>query len=157
MTFKYKISIAAVSLLGAFAAGRWAVPEKVRIETKVVEVERKQTDTDRDKHKATTVIETVRPDGTKTTVTQTTEDTKTDRKTVTVDDKTSDTTKEVTRSTSKVTISGLMGVRLDEIGKSTTTPLVYGLSVSKSVFGPITIQAWGLSDLSVGVGLGFTF
>ncbi len=156
MTTKYKILTVSIALVGAFAAGRWAAPEKVRIETKTVEVEKTKTDTDRDKHKSTTVTETTKPDGTKTTVTQTTEDTKTDRKTVTVDDKTSDTVKEATRGTSKVTVAGLMGVRLDQLGKA-ATPFVYGLSVSKPIIGPIAVELWGLSDLSTGVGLGFTF
>ncbi len=150
------IAIAAllIALLVSFAFGRFLGPEKVRVETKTVEAEKK-TDivkTDTDRHKETTITQTVSPDGTKQTVTRITEDTtkKTDSKDVTTDSKTSDTVKEVTRSASKVTLSALGGIY------DLKTP-VYGGSITKPMLGPIAVGVWGLSNFTVGVSIGLTF
>src|SRR5258706_14382864 len=78
MDRKYKYGIAGVAVLGAFALGRYTVPEKVRIETKTVEVEKKTTDktTDikKEKRKKTTITTITHPDGTKETSTVITDD-----------------------------------------------------------------------------------
>lgn len=160
MTTKTSVIISAVAMLGAFAAGRWAAPEKIRIETKTVEVERKteqtKTDTERDRRRETVVTEVERPDGTKERTTKTVEETQTTKKTdrtATDDIKTTQSTsEETTRGTSKVTISALAGI-------PTTAPgvPVYGLHVSKPILGPITVGFWGLSDTTVGCSLGLTF
>ena len=47
MSTKVKVSIVIVSLAIAFASGRWLAPTKVVTETKVVEVEKKTTDEDK--------------------------------------------------------------------------------------------------------------
>lgn len=160
MGTKAKLIIGAAALLLAFAAGRWAAPEKVRIETKVVEVENvhneTKTDIDKNRHTETTVTEIVRPDGTKEKTTRTTQDTQTTQKRDTASTKdtvtTAEETKEVTRGTAKVTISALAGA---QIGSS--TPLVYGASVSKPILGPITVGIFGLSNATFGASLGLTF
>lgn len=160
MTTKSKIIIASIALLTSYAFGRWSAPEKVKIETKIVEVEKKtetsKTDTDRNKHKETTVTETTRPDGTKETTTKTVEDTQTDRKTNT--SKTDDTTitesksKEVTYSSSKVTVSALAGVNVLKGGLPD-----YGASLTKPILGPITVGAFAFQSGMVGCSLGLTF
>lgn len=142
MELKQKVAIGTVALLIAFAGGRWTSP------VKIVETERKQTNTDRDKHRETTTTETVTPGGTKTTVTKTTEDTKTERKTDTVDTKTKE-----TGSSSKVTVAALAGVRLNDLTKAP----VYGLSIQRPLLGPLGAAVWGLSDTTLGVGISLSF
>ncbi len=161
MTTKQKCVIAAGALAASFAAGRYTLPEKVRIETKIVEVEKKtektKTDLDRDKHKETKVTETTNPDGTKTTTTTTVEDTKTEKKTDTAKtdntQKTDTTVKEVTNALSKVYISALAGI---PISLDSVRP-IYGASVTKPVIGPITIGVWGLTLPAVGLSVGLSF
>lgn len=152
---KIGIVIAIVWTLGAYGFGRWSAPDHVKIETKIVEVEKKTTDTDtnRDKHKKTTVVETTKPDGTKEKTTVITEDTDTERKTHSTDDiaKTSDTVKELSRA-SKVTLSALAGMNVTSAGLP-----VYGVSVSKPILGPITVGAFGFQNGLVGASLGLTF
>lgn len=154
-------------LLGA-AFGRFTTPEKVRVETKTVtvEVEKKQeqqktnTDTDRDRHRETTTTEITKPDGTREVVTHTTDDTKTDRHTDQVKNTDTESTKnesastmkEVTRGSSPVTVSALLGVKL-----SLSSPVVYGAAVSRPILGPVTVGAFGMSDATLGVSLGLTF
>lgn len=162
MPVKYKIIIALVTVLTAFAFGRYSAPEKVKIETKTVEVEKKTTDqtkkVDRNKHLKTVTTTEERPDGTKVTTTTTTVDTDTKSNTDTAinDDKTknTETTKEVTRGGNKVTISALAGAKV-----SFSEPLtpIYGGMVNKELLGPITIGAFGLSDGVGGIALGLTF
>ena len=160
MTTKTKIIVASVSLLTAFALGRYTVPTKTKIEVRTVTVEKTidktQTQTDQDKHKETTVTETIKPDGTKQTVTQTVEDTQTQKDQKTVDTSqtqtTQDKTKEITRQGSPVTILALAGVSYHNL----STP-VYGASVSRNLLGPISMGVWGLSSGTFGVGVGLSF
>lgn len=148
-----------VGLLTAFAAGRWAAPEKVRIETKIVEVERKtetkDSETNKDKHKTTKTTEVVRPDGTRETTTETTEDTKTDKtkKDIETTDRETDssTLKEITRASQKTTVSAMYGL-------SVTGDLPkWGGAVTKPVFGPISVGVFYLTPGVIGGMLGLTF
>lgn len=142
-----------------FAFGRYSAPVKVKTVTKTVEVEKKtsQTDTEasRDKHKETTVTEIVRPDGTRETTTTTREDTevhKTKSDTSTSErEKDTTASKEVTRETSRTTISAMYGLPV------TGGVPVYGASISKPLLGPIAVGVWGLTPGVIGasVGLGF--
>ena len=151
MDTKYKVLIGVTSAVVIFAAGRYTTPEKVRIETKIVEVEKKTTDTQRDKHKETVVVEKTNPDGSKETTTTVVEDTKTDRKTETDKNKSSDVVQEKTQGTDKVTISALGGIDL------TTNKAIFGGSATKPILGPITIGVFGLSNGSAGASVGLTF
>ena len=157
METKYKVVICSVVVLTSFAFGRFSAPEKVRIETKTVEVEKKteQKETAANQHKEVTVTEVVKPDGTKETTTKTTEDIirKTDTVDKVVDAKEADTSKEVTRGSSKVTVSALAGINLSD----PTKPPVLGASVTKPMLGPITTGLWGFTDKTVGVSIGLTF
>lgn len=156
MSTKVKVIIVIVGLVTAAAVGRWTAPEKVRVETKTVEVEKESTKTniDKDVKKITTTTTTKKPDGTVSTTTVTTsEDTskinrdKEDDKTVT-----SDTVKEVTRSSSKLILSAMAGASVTSLSTS-----IYGGSIQKSVLGPITVGAWGMSNGTAGLSLGLLF
>jgi hypothetical protein len=161
LTRKSKIIIVIISLAISFATGRYTVPEKVKIETKIVTVEAKTDDKKvnvvDDKHVKTTVTETDKPDGSKT-VTTVTQDDSVD-KDVTADkstdsiQKTSDITKTVTKGSSPVTISALAGVSVS----NTSGGIVYGASIYKPVLGPIGIGLWGVSSGQVGASVGITF
>lgn len=159
MSTKSKLILAIVALTASYGFGRWSAPEKIRVETIIKEVEKKvddtKTSTDRDKHKTTTVTETVKPDGTKQTVTTTTEDTQTHKGTeghsTTENEKDSSTLKEITRATAKVTVSAMYGMPF--IGGLP----YYGGMISKPIFGPITVGAFYLSPDIIGVTLGLTF
>lgn len=156
MTLKTKLIIGTVGVLSAFAVGRYTVPEKVRIETKTVEVEKKTdtTNTDQKKHQETVTVEVKKPDGTVETTTKTVVDTNTDRKTKDVesDTTTTDKLKEVTRGSSPVTILAVGGIHLQGI----PTPF-YGATVSKPILGPFTVSVGGYSDATITAGVGLTF
>lgn len=162
MTTKYKIIIVVVSLTAAFAAGRYTVPSKVITETKIVEVEKKTQDQKQDVaknvKKRTETTETLKPDGEKTTTIVVTEETVTDKKTdkTTIVDKAKDeeSRKEVISNQDKVIVSLLGGAKLINPG---INPLVYGLSITKPVLGPIAIGAWGLNNGTFGMSIGLTF
>jgi hypothetical protein len=141
-----------------FACGRWAAPTKVRVETKTVEVvkEVEKSKTDEQKHEKVVKHEIDKPDGTKDITTTTTEndEDKTQTDTSTSQQKETDASKEIDRSTSKVTVAAIGAVNL---GSLTSSPISYGLSISKPVLGPFTLQAFGLSNATVGMGIGLTF
>lgn len=160
MSTKLKIAVGAIALLAAFAAGRFLTPEKVRIETRTVEVEKKtsesSSDTNIDRHRETTTTETTRPDGTKEKKTTVVEDTQANRKhdDKTDDEKSSDSSsvKIVERSSAKVTISALAAVN-----PFTPGPFLYGASISKPILGPLSLGAFGFSDGRIGLSAGLTF
>lgn len=157
MENKTKIIIASVALLIAFAFGRYSAPEHVKIETKIVEIEKKVVDTDtlRDKHREIVVKEVVRPDGTKEKVTTTVEDSNTSRKTRTEEEtsRTEEKLEEITRG-SKVTLAALVGAPLSL--SSPATP-IYGGLIYKPILGPIGVGAWGFSNATFGASIGLSF
>lgn len=161
MTTKVKIIIAVTVTLASYAAGRWSAPEKIKIETKTVTVEKliKDTDktTDKDRHKKLVVTEKTDPDGTHTKTTTVTDDTvtQTNVKSKTTDDtaSTSDTQKEITRPSSKVTLSLMAGINLGLGGN----PLIYGGSVYKPILGPIGLGVFYLTNGSTGASIGLSF
>ncbi len=167
------IAAAAVLFLFGAALGRYTTPVKVRIEKETITVEKKteetqkntKTDTDRDKHKETTVTETKNKDGTITKTTKTVEDTKTDRhsdqnsdtkKTDDISQKSTEKT-EIIRGSSPVTVSLLIGTSMRFSGGSAVTPIIYGGSISKPVFGPISMGLWLLDNSTCGISLGLVF
>lgn len=162
MTTSKKIGALAVSLLAAFAAGRWAAPTKVVTQVKTVEIENKtdktKSDTGKDRHQETTVTEVTRPDGTKEKTTKTVTDTQTNTKVTSAEtdkkDVESVSTKEVTRDSSKVTLSALAGAQLSFSGAG---PIVYGGAITKPILGPVTVGVWGLSSGTGGFSAGLTF
>lgn len=159
MGVKAKIFLSVVALLTAYGFGRWSAPEKVKTEIKTIEVVKvvkvKDTSSRKEIHKKTVVTEKVYPDGTKettTTITEDTEATKTGSETGTSETETeSSTVKESTKSSQKVTVSGLYGVSF-----TGGTPAV-GVSLTKPFFGPITPGVFYLTPGVLGVSLGLTF
>lgn len=156
MSNKTKIILAAVALLGAFAAGRWLAPEKVKIEKQIVEVEKKSSEKDAEKStkKTTTTTKVIRPDGTVEETTTVVEETnRKSSKSETAESGRAETeTTEITRSSSKVTISVLGAGDLHVLGQ-----LRYGVLVSKPVIGPVTLGAFYLTPGIVGASVGLTF
>lgn len=154
---KYYLIVAAV----AFSLGWYTTPTKTITVTKTIEVEKstkdKDVDKDLNKHKETTVVEVVKPDGTKETTTTVVEDTSSSKKSSessTSESKASNsTTKEVSREKASITISALAGLKLNDL---TTTP-VYGGIVTKPILGPLSIGVWGLTNTTVGCSLGLSF
>lgn len=148
METKYKVIVVVVSIATAFAVGRYTVPQKVLTVTRVVEVEKKLIETDKDTTKDTKIVEIVRPDGTKETTTIINENKKVDQTVVDNKDSSSDAETETEKTGSPVTINALAGLDL----KSGAT--VFGASVSKPVIGPIAIGLWGLTNATVGASIG---
>jgi PKD repeat protein len=156
---KIKIAVVVVYTATAVAIGRYTVPEKVKIETKIVEVEKKSTasdvDSKKDTHKQVTVTKTFKPDGEKTITVVTTNDTTSDQNVAKKDivdiDKTNDQSKEITHPSDKVTVSALAGFDLSSF------KMIYGASVTKPIVGPLTVGLFVLSNPAAGVSIGLTF
>ncbi len=159
METRTKLLIVTVSIASAFAAGRYSVPQKIKIETKIVEIEKKSESTDvatnKKKRKKTTVVETVKPDGEKTTTTEITDDvaynTDSSTKNVETGSKETNKTDEKISSPDKVSVLALGGVDIFS-GKIT-----YGASLSKPFAGPMTFGLFGFNDGRMGFSLGLTF
>lgn len=154
---KYKIIALLVSLATAFAFGRYTVPEKIKIEKQIVEVEKKTETESTDKRLHKKIKKTIvkKPDGTtesSTTITYDSDDKKdtkqSDQLAKSVDEK-----KEVTKQGSPVTISALAGVNVT----SPSSGIVYGASVTKPILGPVTVGGFGLSNGTAGGSVGLTF
>lgn len=159
MDVKSKFFLALICLLSAYAFGRFSAPERVKIETRIVEIEKKtddkETNASRDKHKTTTTTETTRPDGTKETTTVVTEDSQTNKASaehsVEEREKESTSLKEVTRSSSKVTIAAMYGIPI------TGGLPAYGGMISRPLLGPITGGLFYLTPNVIGGIVGLTF
>lgn len=166
---KRNIIIAIVLLAAFFAAGRFLTPEKIRIETKTVtiekEVKEKKTDSKKDvdtkRHTETVTTETIKPDGTRIVETRVTENVdqskETDKKTDTKETKEKTETKEETKivesGSNRVTIAALGGAKIRDIKAGP----VYGGMISRPLLGPVVMGVWGLSDTTAGITLGLQF
>lgn len=155
-----RIIFVAVSLLVAFAFGRFTTPVKIKTVVKTVtvtkDVNKNENQSDKNTHKKVVQKEIDKPDGTKEIDTTTTEETdqsnKNKSETVAKTDHSQEQEKEVAKGSGRLTLSVLGGVNLHDIG----SPLL-GLAVTKSILGPITIGAWGLNDNTIGVSVGLDF
>ncbi len=141
---KRRIIISAVVVAAAFAAGRYTVPTN----TTDVSTKHENVDTTTNKRKETTTTETVRPDGTKETVTHTVEDT--DRKKVKREETVN--TVETERSNSKLSVSALAGVDV-----RSPTGVIIGAHVTTALIGPVTLGVFGLQNGTVGMSVGLNF
>jgi hypothetical protein len=151
MKTRYKILITVVVVAASFAAGRHSKPEVIKVETKIVEVEKKVKDTEKNKNKKTVIVKKELPGGHKETTTTITENTQSSS-TTTVDKKTdANSSSETRRGSSRLTISPLIGFNIQN-GQP-----VWGASVSKDLFGPVNMGLWGLSNGTCGVSLGISF
>lgn len=159
MTTRTKIIIVVVYTAAAIAVGRYSTPEKIKVEVRTVEVEKKtddkKTDAKANTHKKTTVVEIDKPSGEKDITMTITDDnsieTSIDNKETDVLDKTTDQSKEVVRGDSKVTISAMGGYDV------TLNRVVYGASITKPVLGPFTVGVWGLTEPVFGASIGIEF
>lgn len=154
------LSIGAVLLLTAYAFGRYSAPERVKIEKEIVtvEVEKKETSKQRitDEDKKTTILEVVRPDGTKVTKKVIESDKKTDTKVAqTVDSKSEMESKEtkIIENSRRVSVSVIAGPNFFDLKQ----PIVFGGHVSRPFLGPITLGIWGLSSGTGGASVGLQF
>ena len=156
MTTKQIIIIGAVTLVTAFAFGRWSAPTKTKIVTETVTVEKEveKTKTDKNEHKKITRTKITHPDGTSTTTTTVTDDTSTQTDASKTTDTSTDTksTTEITRGNDKVTISALAAMNVTSPGIP-----IYGAAVTKPILGPITVGAFGFQNGLVGASVGLTF
>jgi hypothetical protein len=156
MTVKQTVISVFTAFVVGGACGFFAKPAKVvtKTETKVVTQLVKDTTQDQDKHSKIVVVVVRKPDGTQTTTTTKTQDSDTKTNTDETDHKAQDTqsSKEVTYSKSSLNISALLGVKL-----GTASAPAYGLGVTKQLFGPFTIGAFGLVNGTVGGSVGVTF
>jgi hypothetical protein len=134
-----KYIAAVIVVVIAYAAGRYTAPEKIKTEIKTVEVEKVVTKV---QHKKVVIREN--KDGSKETVIIT--DTKSDEK---GKSNTDIKNKEVTNKGS-FNISVLAGSSVPING-------VLGVSATKSVLGPITVGAWGLTNGTAGLSVGLNF
>lgn len=151
LSTKNKVIASSVVILVSFATGRYTVPEKVKVETKVVEVEKKTDTLDKNQHKVTTVVIVKKPDGTVQTEKTTTQDSNYTNKETNNVDLAKDTTKETDKDEAKVTVAALVGLNVFN------GQIKYGAQVYKPVIGPIGIGVFGLSDGTAGCSVGISF
>ena len=149
MTIRTELLVASIGLLTAFAAGRYSVsaPE-VKTDQTSSSVDNKQTD--KNSHVQTIIVTIKDPSGAEKTTTTITKDTTTQVK-----------DKDVLNTTfaqdvippkrNTLNVYALAGVDVKTPG------VVYGVSVTKQVLGPISVGAWGLTSGIVGVSLGLSF
>lgn len=139
------IIIVIILLISSFAYGRYSAPTKV--EMKVVTVEKVVTQ--QVVHTVTKIID--KPDGTKeTTITQ-------DKDTEIRKDTSKDKQSQIIVAHTDVNVSLLVGAQPHLFQGASIGPVVYGVSTSKSLLGPISIGAWALSDYTAGLSLGLNF
>lgn len=150
----------AASLLVAFAFGRFTTPVKIKTVVKTItvtkDVNKNENQSNKNVHKKVVQKEVVKPDGTKEIDTTTTEDAdqsnKNQSETVAKTNQSQDQEKEVVKGGGRLSLSLLGGVDLHDVG----SPLL-GLSVTKSILGPITVGAWGLNNNTLGISVGLDF
>lgn len=143
-----KITLVLAALVLGAAVGRYSLPAKIEIKT--VEVEKKQTDIDRDKHKETVTTTKEHPDGTKETTTTVVENTKTKKETT--NEKAAGSESTTTYSKGGVVVSALAAIKINDLG-----PPSYGAMVSSRLIGPIHGGAFFLTNTTFGVSLGLEF
>jgi hypothetical protein len=154
MSNKTIVILCVICVVGGAAVGRFSLPAKVvtKTETKTVvqtvEVEKK-ADTS---HIVTTVTETKAPNGAVTKVTKTEDNVSIVTGTQLSQSASSDqkSTKEVTYQANRWTLQAL--TTIDFSAKRS-----YGGEVSYRILGPFSVSALGLSNGTLGVGLGVSF
>lgn len=151
MSLKAKVLFSIAALATAYAFGRWQAPVKTVEVIKTVEVEKKQTDTEKEKHEKTTIVETKLPDGTTKKETIVTRDENTSRQTTIDKHKQSESEKTVVNSSSRLNLSILAGTQFP------SQTLEYGFHASKEVIGPVSLGIFGFTDKTVGFSIGLSF
>jgi len=153
MTTKYKVIVAVSVVIISAAIGRYTAPEKIKIETKTVEVIKEVKVKDTTKAKTYKKTEDIKPGGEKITVTTVTESDKTDVDNTAVITATKAESKTITEGTGKLNISALAGTNVTNPGNG----MLYGVHISKDILGPLNIGIWGLNNGTAGCSVGITF
>lgn len=156
MKIQYKIGIAVVALLVAFAAGRFSAPVKTVVETKTTTTEdtKTQSDTDTNVHKIVTQHEVIQPNGTKIIDTTTKDDLNTqinDISNISLNSQT-DSTKTTVKDSKRLNLSLLAGGSITSLSQP-----IFGGHISGNILGPITAGVWGLSNSTAGCSVGLSF
>lgn len=125
----------------AFYCGRYSAPEKIKTEIKTVEVEKIVTKVE---HKTIRIKEN--KDGSKETVIISDSKTQDEQKS-----KSKTELEEITRKHSVTNVSVMAGVTHPVSG------IDYGISVQRNILGPFTLGAWGMTNISAGLSIGFNF
>ncbi len=162
-TLKAKL-IAGAILVGVFGLGYWAMPQKTITKTEikevikeVVKIEKDSTKTE-NKNKDVVIVETTRPDGTKTKETHNVD------KGSTVTDITEKMQKQIDQYkeqlSQKTTERSGMGLYIGAMAYSHISHIgspEYGVIVTKRVIGAITGGAFVLQNHTTGLTLGVSF
>lgn len=141
----WKYIVAILLLLLAYAGGRYLQPAKIEtvIQEKIVTKEVIKKDV------VTEIREIVKPDGTKETVTiikDKTEIAKDTQKDLKVD-------KIIVNSKPNFKLAGLTGIDANPNGNT----IIYGISVEKRIFGPVSAGIWGLTNKTGGLSVSVEF
>jgi len=142
MTIKTKVIISCIALLVAFTTGRYSV------NTPTVKTEEEQT-VEAQKDVETKKVTTITKDPKGNDVTVITEDTTIKANT---DTKTQIEQTVTPPKKNTLNISALAG-----LGLSNSFQPVYGLSITKSVIGPVTAGIYGMNNGVLGISIGLNF
>jgi hypothetical protein len=151
------------------ALGRYTNSEKIKIQKTDTQTstntenknDKTTIDTHRDDHLKTVITEHDNKDGSKDKVTTITNDdestiSKNQDDTSSTKDSETDTSKDsekISRGSDQVTISVLSAVKVTDL----TGGLVYGVSITRPILGPLTVGAFGFTNSTVGLSIGLTF
>ena len=141
---------------GAFSLGRYTTPVEIKEVTKTVEVEKKKTEVEKETQKDVHRVERIirKPDGTTETTIQTDSSTKSTKNVTSQTDAQaqSETSTSVVRAGARTRVAGVAAI--DIYGRSGPA---YGVEVSRSILGPISVGGLGLSNGTFGLSLGLEF
>ncbi len=134
-----------ILVASAFAVGRYSVQFTESTEVKVDETVRR--DKDVKTIKTEVVVKDVDGKETKTTVTET------EAKTITTKEKeTSKIVESGVAEVDKYSVNVLIGVNKDALSAP-----IYGFSASKKFIGPLSLGLWGLTNMTGGLSVGWSF
>jgi len=141
ITTRTKVLAVILLVVAAFATGRYTVKpiEVVKHETEET-TKKEETDTH------TEIVETKQPDGSTKKVTTIDRSSRTDYATK------KETETKTTNKVQKTNISALVSVNIKE-----RNALIYGISVTREILGPVTVGVFGLTNGTVGASIGINF
>lgn len=151
LSTKTKVIGSILVVLTAFAAGRYSVNSPT-IKTTETLVQTDKTTEDKNTHTKTTITEVKQPTGIDTTTTVIDQVANDD--TVSQDQQKLEVQQTVTPPKKDTLNISVLGA--NDFSRGLLVP-TYGLSVTKSVFGPVTVGAFGLMNGVVGVSIGLNF
>jgi hypothetical protein len=147
----YKYVIYGVSALAIFAAGRYSNRLSPVTSNKQTDTIKSDKNQDTETHTNTTVTTVKKPDGTITTV-------KKIDQIVSDKTKTDSTDSKISQNASTPQRASIMNVSvLGSPGFESGIKMNYGVSVTKEVFGPLTVGGFGMTNGVIGVSIGLDF